>query len=256
MTSHSQSGPAWLGIGAQRAGTTWLTDLLTQHPKVGLGVGHYKGVVRKEHHALHKVAEGLEDHARYRDRFQGAPGEYIGEWTPYYLTALNVPAAAVAVTDESVPFFVALRDPIERYASSMRLWVVRPKTRTRLAPQLAQAQWSGMYADQLDAWARIAGRDRLVVMVFEEAAKEPQPACDRMWRAMGLEPRQLKKAEKTSSRALRRAGPTHAAASEAEWRWPPGLKEELTRLYNPQVRRLRDDWGLDVSLWPNFADLA
>ena len=47
--------PAWLGIGAQRSGTTWFTDLLTQHPQVGLGVNG-----KKEQHLLHKVGDGVE----------------------------------------------------------------------------------------------------------------------------------------------------------------------------------------------------
>ena len=47
-------GPSWLGIGAQRSGTTWFTDLLTQHPQVGLGTNG-----KKEQHLLHKVADGV-----------------------------------------------------------------------------------------------------------------------------------------------------------------------------------------------------
>ena len=53
--------PAWLGIGAQRAGTTWFTDLLTQHPDFGLGTNG-----KKEQHLLHKVADGLSSDSDYR----------------------------------------------------------------------------------------------------------------------------------------------------------------------------------------------
>ena len=28
---------SWLGVGAQRSGTTWLIELLTQHPEFNLG---------------------------------------------------------------------------------------------------------------------------------------------------------------------------------------------------------------------------
>ena len=48
------AAPAWLGIGAQRSGTTWFTDLLTQHPQVDLGTNG-----KKEQHLLHKVADGV-----------------------------------------------------------------------------------------------------------------------------------------------------------------------------------------------------
>ena len=54
LTLMSTSGPSWLGIGAQRSGTTWFTDLLTQHPEVGLGTNG-----KKEQHLLHKVADGV-----------------------------------------------------------------------------------------------------------------------------------------------------------------------------------------------------
>lgn len=229
-----------------------MTGLLEQHSKVGLGTGLNRGVARKEHHALHRVAEGLEDVATYRSRFQASRGKLLGEWTPYYLTALAVPAAAVAVTDDHVPFFVVLRDPIDRFESGMRLWVTREETRWRLAPQIAQTQWAGMYADQLDAWARVAGRERLVVVMFEAMISDPQAVCDTMWTAMGLEPKKLKKVDKPT-KTVKRAGPTHAAASDAEWQWPPTLKDQLLELYGPQVTRLRDDWGLDVSSWRNFS---
>ena len=52
--SARMAAPAWLGIGAQRSGTTWFTDLLTQHPQVGLGTNG-----KKEQHLLHKVADGV-----------------------------------------------------------------------------------------------------------------------------------------------------------------------------------------------------
>jgi hypothetical protein len=48
-----------------------------------------------------------------------------------------------------------------------------------------------MYADQLDVWANFVGRDRLLVMTYEWAVKEPQAACDRVWAALGLEPSAL-----------------------------------------------------------------
>ena len=56
--------PAWLGIGAQRAGTTWFTDLLTQHPDVGLGTNG-----KKEQHLLHKVGDDVEPASVYLDLF-------------------------------------------------------------------------------------------------------------------------------------------------------------------------------------------
>ena len=80
------AAPAWLGIGAQRSGTTWFTDLLTQHPQVGLGTNG-----KKEQHLLHKVADGREPASVYLDLFPD-DGVRRGEWTPQSLRHASAPA--------------------------------------------------------------------------------------------------------------------------------------------------------------------
>ena len=263
FSSSSTPGPSWLGIGAQRSGTTWLTDLIARHPRVGIPVGP-RGRPQKELQWLHKVPEGLRTEEAYQALFRGRKGQLLGEWTPVYLTALSVPAVARRVCQPDAPFFAVLRDPISRYASSMRLWVQRSETPVkpgsgaavpwRIAPQVTFAQWCGMYADQLDAWARVCGRDRLVVLTYEEAVQQPQAACDQMWKAMGIDPVPIGDADEPTD-LMRNDPATHAAAGKSDWQWPETMKEQLLALYRPQVRRLRDDWGLNTSVWPNFTDL-
>jgi hypothetical protein len=239
------SGPAWLGIGAQRSGTTWLTDLLCQHPGMDVGVTEKKGTVRrvKEHQYLPKAAEGRVPVEPYQERFDAEPGVALGEWSPSYLSTLSVPHLAARVCRPGAPFFVVLRDPVARYESAMRLRVQRSRSRWPVHLSLATAQWNGCYADQLDAWAAVVGRERLVVMTFEAARDDPATACNTMWSKVGLEPVGLRKVDKPSKSSSR---------SSTTWEWPEGLQEQLIRLYTPQVRRLRDDWGLDVSPWHNF----
>ena len=101
--------PAWLGIGAQRSGTTWFTDLLTQHPDVGLGTNG-----KKEQHLLHKVGDGLVPASDYLELFP-ADGVRRGEWTPQYLRHASAPATAARLLGPDVPVLVLLRDPVERF---------------------------------------------------------------------------------------------------------------------------------------------
>src|SRR4051812_49516016 len=144
VTLMSVSGPAWLGIGAQRSGTTWFTDLLTQHPQVGLGTNG-----KKEQHLLHKVADGVLAAEDYLSLFP-ADGVRRGEWTPQYLRHASVPAAAARLVPDA-PVLVLLRDPLDRFRSAMRLAATRaaagnpsprpypvprpPPTLTRLFPR-------------------------------------------------------------------------------------------------------------------------
>ena len=144
------SGPAWLGIGAQRSGTTWFTDLLTQHPLVALGTNG-----KKEQHLLHKVADGLLPADDYLSLFP-SDGVRRGEWTPQYLRHASVPAAAARLVPDA-PVLVLLRDPVDRFRSAMRLAATRaaagnPSPWPYPVPITVQT-FTGFYADQLDAWA-------------------------------------------------------------------------------------------------------
>ncbi|MGZ4450573.1 MAG: sulfotransferase family protein [Nocardioides sp.] len=224
------NSPAWLGIGAQRSGTTWFTDLLTQHPQVGLGTNG-----KKEQQLLHKVADGRVPEAEYLDLFP-ADGICRGDWTPQYLRHASTPAAAARLVPDA-PILVLLRDPVERFRSAMRLAATRGKSWPYPVPITVQT-WSGFYADQLEAWASQVGRDRLHVMVYEDVRRDAQAAVDTVWRLVGVEPVPLHEVERESG-----------SSSRADWDWTDGLKESLQVMYRPQARRLADDWGLDVSSW-------
>jgi hypothetical protein len=230
------AAPAWLGIGAQRSGTTWFTDLLTQHPQVGLGTNG-----KKEQHLLHKVADGREPVSAYLDLFPGDDGVRRGEWTPQSLRHASAPAAAARYVPEA-QVLVLLRDPVERFRSAMRLHATRfaatGKSSWPYPVPITVQTWTGFYADQLAAWAHHVGRERMRVMVYETVRATPQAFADQVWRDLGLEPVPLRDVHSASG-----------SSSVAGWDWPEGLKESLQVLYAPQVVRLEDDWGLDLTPW-------
>lgn len=224
--------PAWLGIGAQRSGTTWFTDLLTQHPQVGLGTNG-----RKEQHLLHKVGDGVEPASTYLDLFPR--GELRrGDWTPQYLRHASAPATAARLIGPEVPVLVLLRDPVERFVSAMRLAATRAKSPWPYPVPITVQAFSGFYADQLAMWAHHVGRSRMQVMVFESVRQDPQAAVDSVWSRLGVAPVALRDVDRPSG-----------SSSQASWTPPEGLLDSLAVLYRPQVRRLVDDWGLDVSTW-------
>ena len=231
-------GPAWLGIGAQRSGTTWLTDLLVQHPQVGLGTNG-----KKEQHLLHKVADGRVPAADYLDLFP-ADGTRRGDWTPHYLRHATTPAAVARLLPE-VPVLVVLRDPVERFRSAMRLAATREQSGATppwpYPVPITVQTWTGMYADQLAMWAAAVGRDRMHVLVYEQVRTDPQGTLDRLWGLLGLDPAPLAGVDEASG-----------SSSRADWDWPDGLRESLKALYRPQLARLRDDWGLDLSSWTSL----
>ena len=161
--------PAWLGIGAQRSGTTWFTDLLTQHPQVGLGTNG-----KKEQHLLHKVGDGVEPASTYLDLFPADEASVGVDWTPQYLRHASAPAAAARLLGPDVPVLVLLRDPVERFVSAMRLAATRAQSPWPYPVPMTVQTFSGFYADQLAMWAHHVGRSRMQVMVFEAVRADPQ----------------------------------------------------------------------------------
>lgn len=240
------NGPAWLGIGAQRCGTTWFTELLLQHPSMSLST---EG--RKELHLLYPDLRSTWSETQidtYKSLFTNADG-LAGEFTPYYLRALWVPPIAAAVCEPSAPLIVLLRDPIERFASAMRHEFRRLRRRGENPSSewvrwvASDAQWAGMYATQLDGWRRVIGRRRLLVFQYEQVVSAPQRAAERVWQYLGLSPVTLSDVQQ----------PSRTATSGEEWSWEgrDALRDQLRHLYRPEVRRLRR-WGIDRRLWPNF----
>jgi hypothetical protein len=63
-------------------------------------------------------------------------------------------------------------------------------------------------------------------------------AVDSVWSRLGLSAVPLRDVDRPSG-----------SSSQASWTPPEGLLASLEVLYRPQVRRLVDDWGIDVSAW-------
>lgn len=249
MAPGSPDGPAWLGIGAQRSGTTWVTDLLTQHPGVSLGRSG-----RKELHALNRSLDGSIDEPAYLAEFAGLD-TLAGEFTPGYLRMPWVAPVALRLCRAEVAIFAVLRDPIDRYASAMRLYKSRFPVPDTSNPEAVanwarltgvEVTWGGLYATQLDIWAHWFGRDRIHLLQYEAVVADPQSSVAQWWRALGLDEVELTRVETLSDNTI---------TDRTLWRLAdqgPGLLDTLNVLYRPEVDRLVNDWGFDRRLWPSF----
>jgi hypothetical protein len=266
-----------VGIGAQRAGTTWFTELLQRHPEV---VGPDRpGARGKEFHAFDRF--GAEpwsdaDGEAYRALFPA--DKAAGEFTPAYLRCPWVPSLLRRATPDDVLLFVLLRDPVERYRSALR-WAASgaeglpARTAGAAADHAAErrvrqwarsrgsdASWGGLYAAQLDLWAAVFPRDRIHVVQYERLVADPAGEMSRAWRALGLDPARAR----GSDGAAAPAGTTARDTSVRTWNATtggagrsgapvpaeaPGLVASLRRLYAPDAARCAAAWGIDPALW-------
>lgn len=230
------NGPAWLGIGVQRCGTTWLTKLLLQHPSMALST-----TGKKE---LRLLDAGLNEPwqpqraQEYRELFVD---EYAGEFTPGYLRCLWAAHRAAEVARPGCVYIVILRDPVDRWRSAAGMIVDRIDKPNAVDLRAIEGVWAGMYADQLEVWADAVGRDNLVVLQHERAVTEPQKTADTVWDRLGLDSVEVEE-------GFERRGVSTSDLFPVD----DDLRRALLTAYTPQMERLTQ-WGVDVSLWPNFA---
>jgi hypothetical protein len=232
--------PDFVGVGVQKAGTSWWYSLIVAHPGVS-----DRPDIHKERHFLSRFgSEPFDDAdiARYHGWFPRIPGTLAGEWTPDYLWFPWVPA----LLDRAAPearLLVVLRDPVERFCSGVSHQLGNGAKRT--GATLTEAVERGFYDRQLAGWKSFSDNGRMLVLQYEMCVRDPESQIIRTYRHLGLDdgfrPQNLH----------RRVNETRASIVIDD-----DVRARLVDLYAPDVAGLADRHPeLDLSLWPNFARL-
>ena len=230
--------PDFVGVGVQKAGTSWWYALIVDHPDV-----FDRADLPKERHYLSRFCTepfGPEQIERYHGWFPRNPGTITGEWTPDYLPYPWVPPLlARAAPDAHV--LVLLRDPIERFRSGLTFRLLQGAPDT--AATAADAVRQGRYATHLRRLFASIPPERVLVQQYEACRAEPMAELARTYRFLGLpafEPDQVRREVNVSG------GEKVGMDADARAR--------LIELYTPEVEELATLVPtLDLSLWPNFS---
>lgn len=243
--------PHFVGIGAQKSGTTRWFMLMRQHPRLFVPdfAGHpFPAWYRKERHFFDPFFEHdfTEVHARqYHQWFPRPAGTITGEWTPRYCVDPWVaPLLAQAAPDTRILLF--LRDPVRRFTSGM----AHAQRHDALVGGVAIEHYArGLYAQQLEHWLQFFSRDQILVLQFEQTLQEPAAHLATTFRFVGLPPYTLPDA--LFEREV------NARRTTTDYALPGHLRKTLVTRYTGDVLRLRELVpDLDLNLWPHFAHLA
>lgn len=239
--------PDFVGVGVQKAGTTWWYHLIAAHP----------GVVDTEHKELH-FFEWHWDHAGdeyaslYAKYFCRPPGLKVGEWTPRYATDPWTCAMLARAAPEA-RLLLLLRDPIERFRSGVSMYRSRqqrlqPGTPVSIHPRvLVDAIERGRYAKQLERMLRWFPREQLLVLQYEQCIADTERELTRTYEFLGL--------DETGFVPENLRDPVFQ--TEAKIELPADFRDRLHDEFDDDVRRLATVWpDLDLGLWENFANLA
>lgn len=228
--------PDFVGIGAQRSGTSWWHSLIESHPQV-----HALGWPYKELHFFDRFAhadftEG--DVAAYCKYFRRPRGRQAGEWTPRYMFDAHTPALLRRAAPDA-RLLVMLRDPIARFCSGFAHAQRRCADRD---DAWTDAMRRGLYHAQLTNVLAAFPRDQLLVLQFERCVAAPEAMLDETFAFLGLATH--------TPRAL--AAPVNRGGDR-----PPLSADERARLrdaYADDVAALAATFPqIDLALWPTVS---
>ena len=163
--------PDYMGIGAQRCGTSWWYDAMRRHPAIE------RSPLGKEVHYFDRFWQGDAPDdiaAEYASLFPRPPGKVVGEWTPRYLADFwTAPLIRKAAPDARL--LVMLRDPVARYRSAIaRLHrMAEERGDPVLLASVSDATWRGFYYQQLRHVFDFFPREQVLVLQFERCVAGP-----------------------------------------------------------------------------------
>jgi Sulfotransferase family len=234
--------PDFVGVGAQKAGTTWWYGLLAAHPAVHLVPGR-----RKELHYFDRFWEqpfSTADAVRYHSFFPRPAGGKAGEWTPRYMVDFWTPA----LLHEAAPdakILVMLRDPFERFCSGVAHELAHRAPHHAIVPELGVEK--SAYGRQLASVLASFERAAVLVLQYERCCLDPRGELRRTLEHIGLD-------DFEPSAAL--LGPQSDESRRP--RYEPGEKVRaafVATIADDLTRLIADFPEIDPALWPSCARL-
>lgn len=233
--------PDFLGIGAQKAGTTWIHAQLARHPGVWLPP-------EKELHFWNRRRDqGLD---WYRSLFAQAPASALaGEITPAYAI---LPDAAIGEIRAAIPdarLIFSIRNPVERAWSSALMALGRAE----MTLGDASDQWfidhfmsrgsraRGDYEACLRAWYAHYPPDAVAIVRFDDIVRDPRAVLARLAAHLGLDPAPFAAIPDADLSERVNAGPGETI--------PAHLAAFLAEYYAPKIRSLERFIGCGLAEW-------
>lgn len=229
----------FLGIGAQKCGTTWLYHALSRHPSVAFPGG-------KEVHFwdVHR-ARGL---AWYSDIFSDAT-RTNGDITPAYsFLPLDV-IREVGAFAPDLRLIYMIRDPRERAWSSARMALARAE----MTHEEASDEWfidhfrssgslgRGDYESCIRNWRSVFGAERLLVVRYESLAEDAVAVANCCLAHLGVSGARFGEEDRAVLQERKFEGDGVPLR--------PSLRRILDALYSERVSSLGRYLGEDFSAW-------
>jgi hypothetical protein len=183
----------FIGIGAEKAGTSWLAEMLKVHPQICLSEP-------KEIHFFNYrqpyIWRAINPHYKknldwYARHFKHChPGAIKGEFSTFYLFDKEAPRKIASVFPD-VSLLVCLRDPVERAISQYRMYRDRYSAETKSfedsIKRHAEYLEKGLYYEQINRYLSYFPMEKIQIVFFDDIKSRPLEVLQNIYKAVGAD---------------------------------------------------------------------
>lgn len=231
--------PTFLGIGAQKCASTWLHEILADHPQAAL--------------PPLKEIDFFSNHFDYGFQWYeshfpaGTARRALGEVSPSYLHGVAVPKRVFAYRSDML-LILLLRNPIDRAISNHKHEVrighlsgedLGFERGLENNPSYVE---QGLYATHLERWLQFFPREQILVLLMDDIVADARAAAKRVYEFLGISPDHVSASlgeRANESHANRHAGLERARKSilgavralRLEWLWHAAAKAGARKVY-------------------------
>jgi hypothetical protein len=231
---------SFLGIGAQKAGTTWLYEQLNRHPQLAFPLG-------KEAHFWDRPHDAAAV-ASYLSHFAGSKA-VSGEMTPSYAALPISTIGEIHACNPRLRAIYLIRNPIDRAWSSALMALQRAQMTLDEASDAwfrdhfhsAASLKRGDYQTCLQNWRAVFPEEQLLLLRFEQIASEPEALLNRCFRHLGVVLLTPERLRQQGCRDRVFTGPGNPLR--------PSLRPMLRDLYQSKIEKLARYLDTDLSDW-------
>jgi len=173
--------PDFLGIGALKAGTTYLDAMLRSHPEVCMPAGLKEVEFFNRHYDRGAPW--------YSQKFRGCEGRTKGEISPQYLFDPRASSRIFGLIPRA-RLIVSVRDPVQRAYSQYKHWVQETAYRKSFDEFLEEHPATverGRYFALLRPYLDCFPRDQILIVVFDDLVNQPVQTMQEVYDFVGVD---------------------------------------------------------------------
>lgn len=174
--------PDFLVIGAMKSGTTWLYNMLKQHPNINMAKD------RKEVHFFDRYYDRGIDW--YKNKFKDTSDKTTGEVTPDYLHNKEC-AYRIKKIIPNVKLICVLRNPVNRIFSEYK-YIKQNKNyngdfRQFINETNYNALEKGLYYKQLEPYFKLYDSKNIEIIIFEKLIQNEKEFIKKIYKFLGVD---------------------------------------------------------------------